>query len=106
MGIIKSTIYSTTASEAMSQLNFSTDFQQSKANVTIELVKSGSVVKTVTYNLDENNLIGRVSLVDSTISSEGTVTLATGSNSVVFSGVCVWGDVTSFRAENVAIAYR
>jgi len=40
------------------------------------------------------------------MNSEGTITLATNANSVVFSGVCIWGNVVSFRAENVAIAYR
>ncbi len=106
MGIVKSTIYSTTAKEAMTQLNFSTDFQGSTASVTIDLVKSGTVVKTATYNLDKDNLIEKVSLDAPDMNSEGTVTLATNANSVVFSGVCIWGNVVSFRTENVAIAYR
>jgi len=106
MGIVKSTIYSTTAQKALTQLDFSTDFQESNAKVTINLVKSGTVVKTIIYNLDQNNLIKKVSLDAPDMNSEGTITLATNANSVVFSGVCIWGNVVSFRAENVAIAYR
>ena len=62
--------------------------------------------KTIIYNLDQNNLINKVSLDAPDMNSEGTITLATNANSVVFSGVCIWGNVVSFRAENVAIAYR
>ncbi|CAM1355470.1 MULTISPECIES: hypothetical protein [Tenacibaculum] len=106
MGIVTSTIYSTTAKEAMTQLNFSTDFQGKTASVTINLLKSGVVVKTETYNLDAENTIKQVSLTAPEMKSDGTVTLAANTNSVVFSGVCIWGDVVSFRAENVAVAYR
>ena len=106
MGNVKSTIYSTTAKEAMTQLNFSTDFQESSARVTIDLVKSGTVVKTATYNLDANNLIKEVSIEAPEMSSTGTITLAAKANAVAYSGVCIWGNVTSFRAENVAVAYR
>jgi len=106
MGIVKSTIYSTTAKEAMTQLDFSTDFQGANASVTINLMKSGAVVKTATYNLDANNLIKKISLDAPEMSSTGTITLAANANAVAFSGVCIWGNVTSFRAENVAVAYR
>ncbi len=106
MGIVKSTIYSTTAAAAMTQLDFSTDFQGQTASVTINLVKAGTVVSTATYALDADNTIGKVSLGASDISSEGTVTLAANANAVAFSGIGVWKDVTSFRAENVAISYR
>ena len=106
MGNVKSTIYSTTAKDPMTQLNFSTDFQESSARVTIDLVKSGTVVKTATYNLDANNLIKEVSIEAPEMSSTGTITLAAKANAVAFSGVCIWGNVTSFRAENVAVAYR
>ena len=106
MGIVKSTIYSTTASEAMTQLDFSTDFQGSNASVTINLVKAGTVVSTATYPLDATNKIAKISLVTPDISSDGTVTLAADTNAVAFSGVCVWKNITSFRAENVAVAYR
>jgi len=106
MGIVTSTIYSTTAKEPMTQLDFSTDFQGATASVTVNLIKAGTVVKTETYKLDPDNLIAKVAIGDSDINSDGTLTLATHSTSVVFSGVCVWGDVTSFLAQNVAIAYR
>ena len=106
MGNVKSTIYSTTAKEAMTQLDFSTDFQESSASVTINLLKTGTVVKTVTYNLDANNLIKEVSIDVPEMNSTGTITLAANARSVVFSGVGIWGNVVSFRAENVAVAYR
>jgi|GEM_PF-3119665 len=106
MGNVKSTIYSTTAKDPMTQLNFSTDFQESSASVTIDLVKSGTVVKTATYNLDNNNLIEKFVIDIPKMISDATITLAANARSVVFSGVCVWEDVTSFRAENVAVAYR
>ncbi|WP_089372513.1 hypothetical protein [Dokdonia pacifica] len=106
MGIVKSTIYSTTAKEAMTQLEFSTDFQGETASVTVNFVKAGTVVNTETYKLDADNLISKVSLSAPDMNSEGTLTLATHTNSVVFSGVGIWQDVTSFRVENVAIAYR
>lgn len=104
MGIVKSTIYSTTASEAMTRLEFSTDFQGQTASVTISLVKAAAVVKTETYQLDADNLIAKVIFGTSDISTDATITLA--ANAVVFSGVCVWKDVTSFSATNVAVAYR
>lgn len=106
MGNVKSTIYSTTAKEAMTQLDFSTDFEGSNASVTISLIKTGTIVKRETYALDANNLIKQISIEAPEMSSAGTITLAANANSVVFSGVCIWGNVTSFRAENVAIAYR
>lgn len=106
MGIVKSTIYSTTASEAMTQLNFSTDFEGDSAAVTIELLQSGKTVDTVTYKLNPENLIAKTSLSHDKISSEGTITLAAKGNAVAFSGIDVWQDVVSFRAENVAVAYR
>ncbi|WP_299682116.1 hypothetical protein [uncultured Dokdonia sp.] len=106
MGIVTSTIYSTTAEAAMTQLEFSTDFQGKTASVTISLVKEGTVVNTTTYNLSPDHLIDQLSQKVTDIYYEGTLTLATNTNSVVFSGSCVWQNVTSFRAVNVAIAYR
>ncbi|WP_299207973.1 hypothetical protein [uncultured Dokdonia sp.] len=106
MGNVTSTIYSTTAKEPMTQLDFSTEFEGSKASVTINLVKAGTIVSTETYPLDANNHVAKVSIVASDISTEGTVTLAAKTNAVVFSGVCVWKDSVSFRASNVAVAYR
>jgi len=108
MGIVKSTIYATTASEAMTQLNFSTDFEGAKtiATTNIDLIQGGKKVATETYILKVRQLISEISLKDSKISSEGTITLASDGNAVAFSGVCVWENVTSFRTENIAIAYR
>lgn len=106
MGNVKSTIYSTTAKEPMTQLNFSTDFSESSAAVTIDFLKSGSVVKTKTYNLDNENRIAKINLEAPDMTSEGTLTFAADGNAVAYSGVGIWGNVTSFRAENVAVAYR
>lgn len=106
MGTVKSTIYSTTAKEAMTQLNFSTDFQESQAVVTIDLVKSGTVVGTETYTINEENRIARIAIKSGEISSEGTITFATEGTAIAFSGICVSQNITSFRAENVAISYR
>lgn len=106
MGTVQSTIYSTTASEAMTQLDFSTSFEGTTAKVTISLMQSGTIVKKEIYTLDKDNLISKVLIDAKDMNAEGTITLATNTNSVVFSGVCVWSNVVSFRAVNVAVAYR
>ena len=106
MGIVTSTIYATTASEAMTQLEFSTDFQGENATVTIDLVQSGDKVTTKTYNLTADQPTLKISLEGSKINSDGTITLAAKGNAIAFSGVCVWQNVTSFFAQNVAVAYR
>ncbi len=106
MGIVKSTIYSTTAKEAMTQLDFATDFQGENAKVTISILKEGSASTPKTYDLDTKNLTTVVSQNADGINYEGTLTLAANGNAVVFSGSCVWPNVVSFRALNVAVAYR
>ena len=52
-------------------------------------MKSGAVVKTVSYNLDANNPIKEVSIEAPEMSSTGTITLAAKANAVAFSGVCI-----------------
>ena len=106
MGTVTSSIYSTTAKAPMTRLEFSTDFQESSASVTINFLQNETVVKSETYNLDKDNLVAQVSLTAENMAADGTITFATGGTSVVFSGVGVWVNHVSFRAENVAVAYR
>lgn len=106
MGIVKSTIYSTTAKEAMTQLNFSTDFEGQTAAVTIDFLKEGKKVTSQTYTINASDSIAKVALTDANLKAEGTLTFAAEGNAVAFSGVAIQSDVVSFLAENVAIAYR
>jgi hypothetical protein len=106
MGNVTSTIYSTTAKEPMTQLNFSTDFNGESAVIKVDFLKSGSVVTSQSYNLDNANRIAKINLEATDMKSEGTLTFAADGNAIAYSGVGIWGNVTSFRAENVAVAYR
>ena len=106
MGTVTSSIYSTTAKAPMTRLEFSTDFQESSASVTVDFLQNETVVKTETYNLDSDNLIAKVSLTAEDMASDGTLTFAKHGNAVEFSGVGIWGNHVSFSATNVAIAYR